>query len=59
MPSLTEKDIQDLEFIIENNLDWVALSFVRKANDIIDLKKRIKNNEEATDLNKYEIDKCT
>lgn len=42
-PALTEKDIADLEFIIEQNLDWVALSFVRKAADIIDLKKRIKN----------------
>jgi pyruvate kinase len=42
MPSLTEKDIEDLEFIIENNLDWVALSFVRKKVDITDLKKRIK-----------------
>ncbi|MBS1513334.1 MAG: pyruvate kinase [Bacteroidetes bacterium] len=42
MPSLTEKDIADLDFIIENNLDWVALSFVRKAVDITDLKKRIK-----------------
>lgn len=40
-PSLTEKDIADLDFIIEQNLDWVALSFVRKAIDIIDLKKRI------------------
>ena len=42
MPSLTPKDIEDLEFIIDNNLDWVALSFVRKAVDITDLKKRIK-----------------
>jgi pyruvate kinase len=42
MPSLTPKDIEDLEFIIDNNLDWVALSFVRKAIDITDLKKRIK-----------------
>ena len=42
MPSLTEKDLIDLEFIIEQKLDWVALSFVRKAIDIIDLKKRIK-----------------
>ncbi len=40
-PSLTEKDIADLDFIIEQDLDWVALSFVRKAIDIIDLKKRI------------------
>lgn len=42
MPSLTEKDIADLDFIIEQKIDWVALSFVRKAIDIIDLKKRIK-----------------
>jgi len=43
MPSLTEKDIADLDFIIEQNLDWVALSFVRKAEDIVNLKKRIKD----------------
>ena len=41
MPSLTEKDLTDLDFIIEENLDWVALSFVRKAKDIVELKKRI------------------
>lgn len=45
MPSLTEKDIADLDFIISQKLDWVALSFVRKAIDIIDLKKRIKERE--------------
>lgn len=42
MPSLTEKDIADLEFIIEQKLDWVALSFVRSTEDIRDLKNRIK-----------------
>ena len=42
MPSLTEKDLADLDFIITEQLDWLALSFVRKAVDIIDLKKRIK-----------------
>ena len=42
MPSMTEKDLADLEFIITQKLDWVALSFVRKANDIISLKKLIK-----------------
>ena len=41
MPSLTEKDIADLAFIIEHKLDWVALSFVRKTADIIELKKLI------------------
>lgn len=33
-PSLTEKDLEDLEFGIEHNVDWIALSFVRKASDI-------------------------
>lgn len=42
MPSLTEKDLADLDFIIEQKLDWVALSFVRRPVDITDLKKRIK-----------------
>lgn len=42
MPSLTEKDIADLEFMIDHQVDWVALSFVRKPADIIDLKRRIK-----------------
>ena len=41
MPSLTEKDYTDLDFIIENDLDWVALSFVRKTADIIELKQKI------------------
>ena len=41
LPSMTEKDIVDLEFIIEQELDWVALSFVRKAEDIVDLKRRL------------------
>lgn len=48
MPSMTEKDFTDLDFIIENNLDWVALSFVRKPKDIIDLKKRIAKSKSKT-----------
>ncbi|MEJ7626994.1 MAG: pyruvate kinase [Ferruginibacter sp.] len=45
MPSLTEKDLTDLAFIIEQKLDWVALSFVRKAIDITELKKLIKTKD--------------
>lgn len=40
-PSLTEKDIEDLELGLKNNIDWIALSFVRKASDIQDLRNRI------------------
>ncbi len=46
-PSLTEKDIQDLELGLKNNIDWIALSFVRKASDINDLRNRI-NDAKAT-----------
>ncbi len=56
MPSLTEKDIADLEFIIDNDLDWVALSFVRKAKDIIELKKRIRDrNSKIKVISKIEM----
>ncbi len=41
LPALTEKDLADLEFIIGQDVDWVALSFVRKAEDIVDLKRRL------------------
>lgn len=41
LPALTEKDLNDLDFILNQKVDWIALSFVRKAEDIIDLKKRI------------------
>jgi pyruvate kinase len=42
LPSLTEKDLADLEFMMQNNIDWVALSFVRRPSDITDLKRRLK-----------------
>jgi len=41
VPSITEKDKRDLAFILEQELDFVALSFVRSAGDIIDLRKLI------------------
>lgn len=41
LPSLTEKDLKDLDFALEQNVDWIALSFVRSADDIFDLRQRI------------------
>ena len=41
MPSLTEKDEQDLSFALDQDVDWIGLSFVRSARDMIDLKHRI------------------
>lgn len=40
-PSLTEKDLEDLEFGLAQEVDWIALSFVRSAEDILDLRERI------------------
>jgi pyruvate kinase len=40
-PSLTEKDLEDLEFGLAHDVDWIALSFVRTADDIKDLRERI------------------
>jgi pyruvate kinase len=47
-PSLTEKDREDLEFGLKNNVDWVALSFVRKTSDIEALRKIIDDNESTS-----------
>lgn len=41
MPSLTEKDIEDLNFALKLGVDWIGLSFVRTAKCITDLKERI------------------
>lgn len=41
LPCLTEKDLIDLEFILTLPVHWIALSFVRKAQDIKELKKKI------------------
>jgi len=53
--SLTEKDKTDLVFGLENDLDYVALSFVRKAADIQAVKDIIKkNNKEVPVIAKIE-----
>ncbi len=44
-PCLTEKDLKDLEFVLNQPIEWIGLSFVRSKNDIIRLKKIIKDNK--------------
>lgn len=39
VPALTEKDKRDLLFAIEHGANWIALSFVRSAKDVLELKK--------------------
>lgn len=41
LPALTEKDIEDAIFAIQQKVDWIALSFVRNSDDLIDLKNLI------------------
>ncbi len=48
MPSLTEKDRADLEFALEHDLEWIGLSFVRSARDIIELKHLIQEQSKTS-----------
>jgi len=41
IPSLTPEDRENLEFVLENDVEWIGLSFVRKAEDIVELKQII------------------
>jgi len=45
LPALTEKDLADLDFILTQNVDWIALSFVREVKDIIGLKNILKERK--------------
>ena len=41
LPCLTKKDLHDLEFVLSQKIEWVGLSFVRNAKDVVKLKKII------------------
>jgi len=41
IPSLTEEDLEHLHFALDCDVDWIGLSFVRNAQDIIELKQVI------------------
>ena len=45
-PALTEKDIQDAIFAINLKVDWIALSFVRHAEDLMELEELIKEQSD-------------
>lgn len=48
LPCLTPKDLDDLEFALENNLHWIALSFVRNPDDIRELREIIEKSGKDT-----------
>lgn len=48
LPALTDKDLIDLDFIIDQHVDWIALSFVREVADIVNLKSRLQEKSSKT-----------
>lgn len=45
LPCLTLKDLRDLDFALENDFEWIGLSFVRSATDIVELKEIIRSKK--------------
>lgn len=50
LPSLSEKDLNDLDFIISQDIDWVALSFVRKPEDVKQLREILKSKNSCAKI---------
>lgn len=48
LPSLTEKDRKDLAFALENDVEWIGLSFVRSPKDVSELKQIIRDSGKRT-----------
>jgi pyruvate kinase len=46
LPALTEKDVKDAIFAISLEVDWIALSFVRHSQDLIDLQQLVEKHSE-------------
>jgi pyruvate kinase len=44
LPSLSNKDLEDLKFALQNDVDWIGLSFVRNAKDVKELKALIERS---------------
>jgi pyruvate kinase len=44
LPAITEKDKEEIIFGIENGIDFVAASFIRKASDVLEVRKLLDNN---------------
>ncbi|MCC6722040.1 MAG: pyruvate kinase [Bacteroidia bacterium] len=50
LQGLTKKDKEDLIFALKNDIDWVAMSFVRSEKDIIELKKLVSKSNPRTQI---------
>ena len=47
LPSITKKDRKDINFAIKNNVSFIALSFVRSAQDILNLRSILKRKKSS------------
>ena len=47
LPCLSKEDISNAIFALKHDVDWIGLSFVRKASDILELKELIKSNNSS------------
>ncbi len=44
LPAITEKDIEDIKFGIKNDVDFIAASFIRKVEDVTNIRKVLEEN---------------
>ncbi len=44
LPAVTKKDIEDIKFGIENHVDFIAASFIRRADDVLEIRKILEDN---------------
>ncbi len=44
LPAMTQRDVSDIQFGIENGVDFIAASFIRKAADVLDIRKVLEEN---------------
>lgn len=50
LPSITAKDRKDIEFGLEHDVDFIALSFVRSAKDVVELRELLQSKNKASSV---------
>lgn len=45
LPAITQKDISDINFGIDNDIDFIAASFIRKASDVLEIRKLLEQRK--------------
>ncbi len=50
LPSITAKDRKDIEFGLEHDVDFIALSFVRSAKDVVELRELLESKNKASSV---------